>query len=180
MSPRIANSDRHGKAALPPNSSRRSLWSRLWAGVENRPRTPGGGHGSKPAHVLPPPQAGEAAANVYAIVYKVLMAGMFISTALYAIGMLLALFQHAQVPLTVSWVQRQMEWGVFWHGLTHFHAGAILLLATVVLILTPVSRVVLSIYAFWVDHDRRYVGVTATVLGVIVLTVILSRFAHLH
>lgn len=131
-------------------------------------------------HVLPPPQAGEAAANVYGVVYKVLLGGMYVSTTLYVVGMLLALFEHARVPLTVGWVKRQMEWHVFWHGLTHFHAGAILLLATAVLILTPVSRVVLSMYAFWVDHDRRYVGVTSIVFGVIVLTVILSRFAHLH
>jgi uncharacterized membrane protein len=131
-------------------------------------------------HVLPPPQAGEAAANVYAVVYEVLLGGMYVSTTLYIIGTLLALFQHVRVPLTVAWVKHQMEWHVFWHGLTHFHADAILLLATVVLILTPVSRVILSIYAFWVDHDRRYVGVTSIVFGVIVLTVILSRFAHLH
>lgn len=131
-------------------------------------------------HVLPPPVPGEAAANVYALVYDALMWGMYVSTALYIVGAFMALFSHAQVPVSEAWVRSQMQWQVFWPNLLHFQASAILLLATVVLILTPVSRVVLSIYAFWVDHDRRYVGVTSIVFGVIVLTVLLSRFAGLH
>ncbi|MGH9526683.1 MAG: DUF1634 domain-containing protein [Terriglobales bacterium] len=140
---------------------------------------PGAPHGHY-RHILPPPQPGEAAANVYAIVYRVLMWGMFISTGLYIVGLFRALLSHQAVPLSADWVRTQMQWHIFWPNLLHLQASAILLLATVVLILTPVSRVVLSIYAFWVDHDRRYVGVTSIVFGVIVLTVLLSRFAGLH
>ncbi len=114
--------------------------------------------------------------NVYSAVYHALIYGMYASSALFLAGMLLALGRHESVPLTTTWVRSQMQWHVFWPGLLHADPTALLLLATVLLILTPVSRVVISIYAFTVDRDWPYVLVTSVVLGVIVLTVILARF----
>jgi uncharacterized membrane protein len=51
-----------------------------------------------------------------------------------------------------------------------------MLAATVVLIATPVLRVLVSIYAFHQDGDRKYVALTSVVLAVIALTVVLGRF----
>jgi uncharacterized membrane protein len=42
------------------------------------------------------------------------------------------------------------------------------------LILTPVARVIVSIYAFWIDHDLKYVRVTGAVFIIMVITVILG------
>ena len=50
------------------------------------------------------------------------------------------------------------------------------MIATVLLILTPVARVIVSIYAFLVDRDRKYVIVTSIVLAIMILTVILGMF----
>lgn len=129
---------------------------------------------AKPRAAVPPPTAVEA--NVYSAVYHALVYGMWASTLLFVVGMLRALASKATVPLTTAWVREQMRGSVFWHGLLHADPTALMLLATIVLILTPVSRVVISIYAFFVDRDYRYVLVTSIVFGVIVLTVILSRF----
>lgn len=114
--------------------------------------------------------------NVYSAVYHALIYGMYASSALYLAGMLLALRRHESVPLSTAWVRSQMHWHIFWPGLLHADPTALMLLATVLLILTPVSRVVISIYAFTVDRDWPYVLVTSVVFGVIVLTVVLARF----
>lgn len=119
---------------------------------------------------------GNVADNVYADVYKVLLAGMVLSTTLFAIGVVLALLHPSYVPLTPEWVRQQYHWKTFIHGFAVADPGAFMLLATILLILTPVSRVLVSIYVFYVDHDRKYVVVTGIVFFVMVLAVILSRF----
>lgn len=118
---------------------------------------------------------GNVADNVYADVYKVLLVGMVLSTALFAIGVILALLHPEYVPLSAAWVRQQYHWDTFVRGLATANPGAFMLLATILLILTPVSRVLVSIYVFYVDHDRKYVVVTSIVFLVMVLTVILSR-----
>lgn len=121
-------------------------------------------------------RVGNVADNVYADVYKVLLAGMVLSSTLFAVGVILALLRPTYVPLTPEWVRQQYQWHSFIHGLATLNPGTFMLLATVLLILTPVSRVLVSIYVFYVDHDRKYVVVTSIVFFVMVLTVILSRF----
>jgi uncharacterized membrane protein len=119
---------------------------------------------------------GNVADNVYADVYKVLLAGMVLSTALFAAGVILALLHPTYVPLTAAWVRQQYHWRGFIHGLATANPGTFMMLATILLILTPVSRVLVSIYAFHVDHDRKYVVVTSIVFFVMVLAVVLSHF----
>ena len=121
-------------------------------------------------------RAGAVEANVYADVYRVLLVGMFISTALFLLGVIRALTLGTHFPLTPEWVRRHYRVSYVAHGLATLDPFALMLVATVLLILTPVARVVVSIYAFWVDHDWKYVGVTGIVLAVMVLTLVLSRF----
>ncbi|MGH9412683.1 MAG: DUF1634 domain-containing protein [Terriglobales bacterium] len=120
----------------------------------------------------PQPHIHEAPTNVYAVVYKALLWGMILSSALFALGMVLALDRHTVISLGAM---KAVSWSQFWRGLLHLDPTALMQLATVVLILTPVSRVFLAFVTFWVDHDRKFVLVCGTVLGVIVLTVILGR-----
>ncbi len=133
-----------------------------------KPVSGGPAHGS--AH--DPMQAEQ---NVYANVYHALIIGMLVSTALFIWGLIQALRHSTFIPLTHKWIRQQYNWHLFWQGLRHAQPTPILLLATLILVLTPVMRVVSSIYAFWVDKDYKYTVVTSIVFGVIVLTVILSR-----
>lgn len=113
--------------------------------------------------------------NVYADVYRVLLAGMYITTALFTAGLLLALLHPAYVPLDPAWVSSHYHWRLVAGGLAHGDPAAFMLLATLMLILTPVVRVAVSIYAFAVDRDYKYAGITGIVLLIMILTVILSR-----
>lgn len=112
--------------------------------------------------------------NVYSGVYRVLMAGMFLSTAFFIIGVILALIHPSFIPLTSAWIQEQYHWRTIVGGLAHGDPAAFMMLATILLILTPVTRVMVSIYAFFVDKDYKFVAITSIVLLVMILTVILS------
>lgn len=112
--------------------------------------------------------------NVYAAVYHALLIGMYISTALFAIAIIRALIRPEFIPLSPEWVRGYYHWGVLRHGLATFDPVALMLVATAVLILTPVARVLVSIYAFAVDHDGKYVVVTGIVFAIMILTVILG------
>ncbi|MGH9401480.1 MAG: DUF1634 domain-containing protein [Terriglobia bacterium] len=120
-------------------------------------------------------KAGKAEAKIYHGVYDVLMAGMVASSALYAVGMVLALIHPSTIQLTRAYILRNYNVTTMIHGLAHFRPGAIFFLATALLILTPVTRVVISIYAFYTERNMKYVVVTGIVFLVIIATVILGR-----
>jgi uncharacterized membrane protein len=82
---------------------------------------------------------------------------------------------HTYFPLTEDWVRSHYHWSTVIHGLAAMDPTVLMMVATILLILTPVARVIVSIYAFWVDHDRKYVVVTSIVLGIMVLTYLLSK-----
>ncbi len=114
--------------------------------------------------------------NVYADVYRVLLGGMIVSSTLFALGMALALIHPQNYPLGPDWVRSHYHLPIIWQGLKTFDPFTLMLVATALLILTPVFRVIISIWAFFVDRDWKYVVVTSIVLAVIVLSVVLSRY----
>lgn len=116
----------------------------------------------------------ENEANVYADVYRLLIGGMILSNVLFSIGIALALLHPRYVPLTAPWIKTQYQWAIFTHGLGSGEPIPWMLLATVLLILTPVARVIVSIAAFATDHDYKYVVITSVVMLVMLLTVILG------
>jgi uncharacterized membrane protein len=113
-------------------------------------------------------------ANVYAGVYRLLIGGMILSNVLFAAGIALALLHPRYVPLTAQWIKLQYQWATFTHGLSSGEPISLMLLATALLILTPVARVIVSIAAFAADHDYKFVVITSVVMLVMVLTVILG------
>jgi uncharacterized membrane protein len=113
--------------------------------------------------------------NIYGAVYDVLLGGMLVSCVLFAIGLVLALIHPRYVPLTREYVLRDYHLATLMHGLASGSPSAFLMIAAVLLILTPVLRVVISIYAFHKDRDRKYTVVTGIVLLVIVLTTVLGK-----
>jgi uncharacterized membrane protein len=110
--------------------------------------------------------------NVYAGVYHVLVAGMLISSALFVAGIVSAFVHPAFFPLAAKWVRE--HYSVSWviQGVAGFKPMALMMAAVVLLILTPVARVVISIYAFTVDRDWKYVVITSTVLLIMVMTAV--------
>lgn len=113
-------------------------------------------------------------ANVYADVYRLLIGGMIVSNVLFAAGILLALLHPRFIPLTTQWIRVQYQWATLSRGLASGDPISLMLLATVLLVLTPVARVVVSIVAFAADRDYKYVVITSIVMFVMLLTVLLG------
>src|SRR5947209_8509916 len=90
--------------------------------------------------------------NVYSDVYKVLLAGMLASSALFAVGVVVGLLHPKYVPLTPPWIKQHDHWKSLASGLAALDPTALMMLATLLLILIPVVRVLVSIYAFYVDN----------------------------
>ncbi len=117
----------------------------------------------------------KAEENVYADVYRLLIIGMVVTNILFVIGLVLALIHPHYFPLSSEWVRSQYHWRTVAHGIVHGNPSSFMMLGALLLILTPVARVIVSIYAFWVDDDRKYVVLTMIVLIIIILTIILGQ-----
>ena len=120
------------------------------------------------------PRGGDTEDNVYSGVYHVLLTGMFLSTGLFAIGIVLALLHPEFMPLDSKWILQHYSWHNVVYGSIHGDPISVMMLATALLILTPVMRVVVSIYAFAVDKDFKYVFITSIVLFIMIVTVALG------
>jgi len=110
--------------------------------------------------------------NVYAVVYYALLAGMIVSSILFAIGIVRALMHPAFYSLSPEWVRQHYSFSFVIHGIANLDPVALMMAGTVLLILTPVARVIVSIYAFMVDRDTKYVVITGIVFLIMVVTVI--------
>jgi uncharacterized membrane protein len=111
-------------------------------------------------------------ANVYADVYRVLVGGMIVSTILFIIGVVRALMHPTSFPLSAEWVRQHYAFSTVIHGLATLDPMIVMMVATILLILTPVARVIVSIWAFIVDRDYKFVAITSIVLLIMVITVI--------
>jgi uncharacterized membrane protein len=125
------------------------------------------------------PELKERDSNVYGAVYHALLYGMIASSVLFAVGLIRGMLLHTYFPLTEKWITGHYHWNVVIHGLATFDPTVLMMVATVLLIATPVVRVMVSIVAFAAEGDRKYVLVTSIVLLVIILSVVLSK-AGLH
>ncbi len=111
-------------------------------------------------------------ANVYADVYRVLVGGMIVSTILFVLGVVRALMHPTSFPLNAEWVRQHYQFSTVMHGLAALDPMTLMMVASVLLILTPVARVVVSIWAFVVDRDYKFVAITSIVLLIMIITVV--------
>ena len=108
--------------------------------------------------------------------YDVLMGGMVLSSATYAVGIVLFLLQNSNaLQANVVHYQSVAE---FIAALLMLRAAAVLTLATVFLIATPITRVLVSIFVFAFNHNPKYVAVTTIVFVVLIASILLGYFGH--
>ncbi|HEY9166748.1 MAG TPA: DUF1634 domain-containing protein [Candidatus Kryptonia bacterium] len=106
------------------------------------------------------------------VVAFILGTGMYTTVALYLAGLILLFAKGGTAPA----LSRQYfhSFGDFFSGLVTLDARAFLYLGTITLLLTPVSRVFISIFAFWRERDFKFVGITLIVFLVIVASVLVG------
>lgn len=105
------------------------------------------------------------------IIGWVLQGGVIISSVLVLIGFLLLITSPGALsgsrtdvfPHTLS---------ELWSGLRGLHPQSIIVLGLLLLIATPVVRVIVSILAFALEHDLRYVVITCLVFAILLVSFI--------
>ena len=108
------------------------------------------------------------------IIGWILLGGVLVSSAIIVLGIVLLPFRPGGI--TISRVETFPHTiGQLWSGIVSLHPQAIIVLGLLLLIATPVLRVAVSIIAFALEHDRRYVVITCIVLGILVLGFLLGK-----
>jgi uncharacterized membrane protein len=114
-------------------------------------------------------QAAKERRDLNEVVHGVLIVGLVISTVLMLIGVGLDLFFQRDLPTAVP------DIGDVVRQVIALRPSGFLALGLLVLIATPILRVIASIGAFLYERDWRYAGVTALVLVVLVVSLLLGR-----
>ena len=120
----------------------------------------------------PTPEFTEAAReqrDLNQVVHGVLTVGLAISTTLMVLGIGLDLFAQRDLPIAVPDLGEVLE------RVAALRPSGFLALGLLVLIATPILRVIGSIIAFLYERDWRYAGITTVVLLVLIISVLLGK-----
>jgi uncharacterized membrane protein len=109
-----------------------------------------------------------------------LRAGVLTAATVVIIGGVLYLFGHCHDRMHIKNFHGETEslrtlTGIV-SGALHGNARAIIQLGLILLVATPVARVMFSAVAFAVERDRLYVGLTMVVLAVLVYSLFAPGF----
>lgn len=115
------------------------------------------------------------------LVGEILRAGVFVSALVVFVGGLLYLIGNAWTRPDYHVFRGEppdlKTLGGVLHGVRQLHAQAIIQLGLLLLIATPVLRVVASIVGFAAEGDRMYVIFTAIVLSILLYSLLGSGSA---
>jgi uncharacterized membrane protein YfcA/uncharacterized membrane protein len=125
-----------------------------------------------PESGVPPqdPKIAKAVENTYGIIGWVLQGGVLISAAVIVIGLILMALEpnkYSPEKLLIfphSFAQVGAE-------LLAFRPESVIMLGLLLLIATPVLRVAVSIAAFGIERDRKYVVITTIVLVILLFSI---------
>lgn len=105
-----------------------------------------------------------------------LRAGVIISGSVTLLGGILFLARHWSDPVNYQAFHSQPRVDrivpEILAGAWHFRARSIIQLGVLLLIATPVARVVLSLVGFALERDRTFVAITALVLAILLYSLI--------
>lgn len=110
------------------------------------------------------------------IIGNFLRIGVILAASIVLIGGTIFLFRHAaELPEHHVFHGEPREWstlaGIFSNN-TLKHGQAIIMVGLLALILTPITRVALSLIAFALERDWMYVGFTAIVLTLLLYSLL--------
>jgi len=116
--------------------------------------------------------------KVELVIGKILRIGVVTSAIVILIGMGLYFMNGAGYPPVVKNGQTIIEFpkrfSAIFAGIAAGKSYAVIMLGVFLLILTPVLRVVVSIYAFYKEKDKLYVIITTIVLVILMFAMIMG------
>jgi uncharacterized membrane protein YfcA/uncharacterized membrane protein len=106
------------------------------------------------------------------IIGWILQGGVMLSAALILLGLILFPFRPGGFS-TARLLAFPQTLGEVWAGLLILRPQAVITLGLLLLIATPVVRVAVSVVAFALERDRRYVVITLAVLAILMISIFL-------
>jgi uncharacterized membrane protein len=113
------------------------------------------------------------------IVAKVLRAGVIASSSIILLGLALLVAGGAQADSSLidRATPMRRSLGSIASGLLRLDPASVISFGLLALIATPICRVLVSIVAFAIEGDRRYVIITALVLAILAVSVLMGNAA---
>lgn len=122
-----------------------------------------------------PPEQERLVRQAELVISHVLRGGVLLSAAITLLGVLLFYLRFGPTGGHEAGAAFPHTLGGVMSGLAHGDALAIIMLGLLVLLATPVVRVAVSIIAFGLERDWRYVAITSVVLLILLLSFALGR-----
>lgn len=121
--------------------------------------------------------------QVELLISNLLRAGVIASLSVIAVGTLMTFIQHPAYVSSRAELQPLTEIGAafphsvrdVFEGVLELQGRAVVTAGLLVLIATPVLRVMVSIFAFIYQRDRIFTLITAVVFGLLMLSFVLGR-----
>lgn len=111
---------------------------------------------------------------------KLLRAGVIIAMTIVIAGLLIYLFQYGRQVADYSQFDetKVFRFNDFYNALIAGDSKAIMELGVIVLIATPVARVLFTMIGFWLEKDRLYTLIAFIVLCIIAYSLLFGVSAH--
>lgn len=123
-------------------------------------------------------QSHDETRKVEVIIGQILRIGVITSAIVILIGIGLYLMNGSGYPTVVKGGQTIIEFprrfSAIFAGIAAGKSYAVIMFGVFLLILTPVLRVIVSIYAFYKEHDTLYVVITTIVLVILMFAMFLG------
>jgi uncharacterized membrane protein len=102
--------------------------------------------------------------------------GVLLSSFIVLMGGILYLMQSGSMPLPHYQLFIGQKAGLttgreIWHSVTGMEAKGIIQFGVIVLIATPILRILFSLIGFIFEKDRLYIGITMVVLSVMMISI---------
>jgi uncharacterized membrane protein len=113
-----------------------------------------------------------------------LRGGVLLSLAFLVIGTIITFIHHPgylTTAISTHTLKNPAEGVVpnhilgIWEMMKHGRGQGFVAFGLLVLIATPVMRVALSVVTFWLEKDRAFVIITASVLSLLILSLLLGK-----
>lgn len=102
--------------------------------------------------------------------HKLLIIGLILSVALILFGLMLAWVTHQSVPAQV------LPLGEIVANISSMNAAGFLSLGLLVLIATPIVRVITSFVSFLIEKDWRFAAITLVVIVTVFVSILLGKY----
>lgn len=106
--------------------------------------------------------------SVEFVIVKILAIGIYLSSAFFIVGLLLLFIKHETVATTHFYFTNFNE---FCLDVLSLNAKSFLFTGTAVLILTPITRVALSIFQFLKHNELKFAVITLIVAFIILISI---------